>query len=399
MTQKNEQIFRVICAGIFLESLMCGVIIPLLPKLAKDFGISAAEIGFAYSAYPMALLVGSIPIGIVSDRFGRARTFIFGFALLGVTTFAMSLASSNWGLILSRAGQGLAPAAIWAAGLSQVSALFESYGRALKLGIAMSCMGLGYMAGPAIGGVLAQHLGTLMTYQILGLLIGALTILLCGRLNWPYGERNYTPAKNPLLNLKYNMVCAWLSTVAAFVGIGIIELTFPFILQEKFGLSLQGSGFMIGIFALTFVITQPLFGKLVDKGIKLKLIFAGYFCVCVSILTLSMVTSLTATTIATLAVAIGLSMLISPCLPMISEFSDEQGDNSYGFTFGLFNVGYAIGVTLGPIIGSHYYASNAISVGLQMYVLALLLLVTLLIMPLGLSRFFGATKIKSVFRV
>lgn len=95
----------------FVDSVGYGVVVPVLPAYAENLYLSDFQIGFLFAMYAIALVITAIPIGMLSDRFGRKPFILFGmFAMSGAFVF-YALAESFTTLLVARALDGLTAAA------------------------------------------------------------------------------------------------------------------------------------------------------------------------------------------------------------------------------------------------------------------------------------------------
>ena len=158
---------------VFVDLLGFGLILPLLPYYAETFGANPLIIGFLVASYAAASLIGAPILGRLSDRFGRrpilllsvAGTFL-GYILLGfaqpigqlvanlftshsVNTFIIGI------MFLSRIIDGLTGGNITVA-QAYITDVTDKTNRARGLGIIGSAFGLGFILGPAAGGLLSH---------------------------------------------------------------------------------------------------------------------------------------------------------------------------------------------------------------------------------------------------
>src|SRR6185437_5357641 len=130
-----------------------------LPSIKSDLGFSQPNLQWVISAYAIffggTLLLG----GRLADLFGRRRLFVFGRALVAVSSLLCGLAWSEGSLITFRAVQGLGGALLAPAALSLLMTTFtEGRERNLALGIYGAASGSGAAAGVLLGGVLTSYL-------------------------------------------------------------------------------------------------------------------------------------------------------------------------------------------------------------------------------------------------
>ncbi len=170
---------------VFVDLLGFGLILPLLPFYASSFGANAFIASLLVASYAAAQLIGAPLLGRLSDRYGRRPillvslfgTFV-GFLLLG---FAQSL----WMLFASRIIDGLTGGNISVA-QAYIADVTDPKDRAKSFGLIGAAFGLGFIIGPAAGGVLSQA--------------GASLPLTMG-IEWQYALPAFVAAGLSLLNL------------------------------------------------------------------------------------------------------------------------------------------------------------------------------------------------------
>jgi MFS transporter, DHA1 family, tetracycline resistance protein len=158
---------------VFVDLLGFSLILPLLPYYAEKFGATPTIIGLLTASYAAASLIGAPFMGRLSDRFGRrlilllsvAGTFV-GFLLLAFAepighNLASLVASTAINifimgvLFLSRSIDGLTGGNITVA-LAYISDITDEKNRARGLGLIGAAFGLGFIIGPAAGGLLSK---------------------------------------------------------------------------------------------------------------------------------------------------------------------------------------------------------------------------------------------------
>ncbi len=151
---KNKPLFSIFLI-VFIDMLGFGLILPLLPYYAETFGASDTIIGLLVASYAAAQLIGAPILGRFSDRFGRRPVLLIslfgtlvGFLLLG---FARTLLV----LFLARILDGLTGGNISVA-QAYISDVTDTRDRAKGLGMIGAAFGLGFIVGPATGGLLSQ---------------------------------------------------------------------------------------------------------------------------------------------------------------------------------------------------------------------------------------------------
>ena len=139
---------------VFVDLVGFGLIIPLLPFYAQTFGANDIVVGLLVASYAAAQLVGGPLLGRLSDRYGRRPILlvsIFG-TLLGF--LLLGFAGALWMLFLSRMVDGLTGGNITVA-QAYLSDISDEKNRSKAFGVIGAAFGLGFIIGPAAGGLLS----------------------------------------------------------------------------------------------------------------------------------------------------------------------------------------------------------------------------------------------------
>jgi MFS family permease len=168
LMRRNERLMMIMVSTVLVMSGQ-GVISPVLPLFARDFGAGVAVIGLTLSIFALARLLLNVPLGILSDRYGR-RLLLTGGPLVSAVGMLGSGAAPDVGWLLVWrfvAGAGSAMymtgAQIYLVDISRVE------NRARIIGTNQGALLLGVSIGPAIGGLLADAFGFRVPFFIVGL--------------------------------------------------------------------------------------------------------------------------------------------------------------------------------------------------------------------------------------
>ncbi len=147
-----------IFATVLLDMLGLGIIAPVLPKLvltlSGDDGARAAAIfGIFGTVFALMQFVCSPLLGVLSDRFGRRPVIVLSNLGLGLDYVLMALAPTVSWLFAGRVIAGITSASTTTAN-AYVADVSQPHQRAQGFGLLGAAFGLGFIAGPAIGGLL-----------------------------------------------------------------------------------------------------------------------------------------------------------------------------------------------------------------------------------------------------
>ncbi len=150
--------FIFIFTTVVLDMLSLGMIIPVLPKLIENFlggdTARAAEVfGLFSTAWALMQFLCSPLLGALSDSFGRRPVVLISNFGLGLDYVLMALAPNLWWLFVGRVISGISSATVPTA-FAYITDVTPPEQRAAKFGMIGAAFGLGFVLGPALGGVL-----------------------------------------------------------------------------------------------------------------------------------------------------------------------------------------------------------------------------------------------------
>src|SRR5579872_1106139 len=160
MASKQNAAVAFILVTVIIDMLAFGMIIPVLPMLVQDFvGGSAARAAEIYgvfgTAWALMQFIFSPVQGSLSDHFGRRSVILISCTGLGLDFILMALAPNLWWLLVGRVISGITAASFSTAG-AYISDITPPERRAQAFGIIGASFGVGFVAGPALGGVLGD---------------------------------------------------------------------------------------------------------------------------------------------------------------------------------------------------------------------------------------------------
>jgi MFS family permease len=163
--------------AIFFTDASHSAVIPIFPGYARGVGASLSMLGSYGSVAAIAMLVLSLPLGRLSDRYGRRRMMVPGLILFIVVPLSYMAATSPYHLYPIRVALGIGVGLIFGNGFLLMSEVAEPGFRNVAQGLYMTSMGLGFTVGPLIGGFAAKLVGPSLSFKlssgfaVLGLLL------------------------------------------------------------------------------------------------------------------------------------------------------------------------------------------------------------------------------------
>lgn len=253
---------------VFLDAMGIGVIIPVIPDLIQELSqtsISEAAIIGGYLSFIYALmqfLVGPT-LGNLSDRFGRRPILLISLAALAIDYVIMGLAPTLLLLFIGRFIAGIA-GATHATAFALTADLSTPDQRTKNFGLVSAAFGFGFIAGPIIGGLVAEFGTRAPFFAAAGLVF---INLLYGLFVLP--ETLKAENRRPFEWKRSNPVGAFLQAMVIpglvffFLAFFIYQLAgnvyaaiWPYYTKEAFGFSSREIGFSLGIFGIFFALAQ-----------------------------------------------------------------------------------------------------------------------------------------------
>ena len=140
--------------GMLLSTLDTGIINIALPFLKEQFQTSTDIAAFTITGYTLALAISILPLGVLSDKFGKLKISYLGFVLFGLSSLFCGLINNISLLIIGRIFQGIGAAALQATSAALITTLVSEKRKNSSIGILGIMIGLGPILGPSLGGII-----------------------------------------------------------------------------------------------------------------------------------------------------------------------------------------------------------------------------------------------------
>jgi len=169
---------KALLPGMILQTTGAAMLVPILPSFAeKSLGFTTTQYNFLLIAGGAFTVAGLMPMGRLSDRFGRQKWFLVGgFALFAATLFLLTLRPPLWECVLLAAVLGLSYAAVLPVWNALLAAYVPPAQMGLGWGLFSTVEGIGVMIGPVLGGILADQRGAPIVVWLSALLFGLIAL-------------------------------------------------------------------------------------------------------------------------------------------------------------------------------------------------------------------------------
>ena len=391
--------FGLIC--IFLDALGIGLIVPVLPTLIGDLAASREAQTLWYGAimlsYGLVQFASAPFLGAISDRAGRRPVLLGGIFGLGCMFAVPAFTDSLWLILASRLVGGLLSAnmTVAQAYIADITVGFERAGAFGKVG---AVFGIGFVLGPALGGVLGEQ-----SVRLPFLVAGAICIAnFCyGLLVLPESLSPEQRVKRPL-SFKDNNPLAAIGSLTSLTGMrpfvavliltslanGVIQCTWALYTQFRYGFTPLLIG--ISVFALGAVLAfvqgwalPRMLGHLAARRtVTVSLLLAGISLCAIAVSPWGWLACVACCTYA-------IGACVGPTLTSI--ISANAPCESQGATMGAVSALNSLTGALAPAIGTPMLLASAkeganVLAGAPYFLSAALLLISLLIAVLPSTR-------------
>jgi DHA1 family tetracycline resistance protein-like MFS transporter len=147
----------VIFITIFVDLVGFGIVIPILPFYVQDerFAASPSMVGLLFASYSLMQFLFTPVLGRLSDKYGRRPVLFWSIIGTGVGFLMMGAATTLWMLFAGRILDGITGGNISTA-QAYIADVTKPEDRAKGMGLVGAAFGLGFIFGPALGGVLSR---------------------------------------------------------------------------------------------------------------------------------------------------------------------------------------------------------------------------------------------------
>lgn len=247
-----------------LDLVGFGIVVPILGVYAERFGASGYQVGWLFATFSLAQLVFAPLLGRLSDRIGRKPVIIISLVGTAIGSLVTGAAGALWVIFLGRVIDGASGGSLSVA-QAAVADIAEPEQRPKLVGMLGAAFGIGFVLGPAIGGLAALG-GPHVPFYVAAALAAINAVAALVRLPETLTDRSVSarrrvalPATSALRRL------ALLGFVGTFAFVAF-EATFSLFGAERFDLA-EGSSAVVflGIGIVLVAIQGGGFGRLAER--------------------------------------------------------------------------------------------------------------------------------------
>jgi MFS family permease len=352
-TTRNRSVLPILFSVIILDLIGFGIVIPILPAYTKELGASAGILGILLATHAALQFLFAPVWGRLSDRFGRRPIMLITIAGTCSALLMLGLAESILGLFVSRLLSGLFSANISVA-TAYVADVTEESERTRWMGMVGASFGIGFILGPALGGLLHPYGSGIPAFAAAGLAAANL-IWAAFSLEEPKRHEARTEKRGGLRVALADPVVAriCLTNLIFTLGVAQLESTFFYWMSDQFGYTVRQVAYILVAMAVVMASIQgggirPLVARLGEK----RMLVGGLV-----VMALAFPVIPSVSTIALLMIPLAFSALGRAIAqpPMTSLISMRGKASQRGELMGVFQSSAALARIMGPLLAGFLY--------------------------------------------
>lgn len=369
MNLKNRGTLPILFLVMFFVMVGFGIIIPVLPFYAENLGATAFELGLLMAVYSLMQFLFAPMWGRISDRVGRKPIILTGIFGLAVSFFLMAIASKLWMLFAARIIGGFLSSANMPTVTAYVADITSEEDRGKGMGIIGAAVGLGFILGPAIGGIFSKS-SLSLPFFIAGLSSFITFLLVLFVLKESLAREELGRQKRDKISLRKHLSgpIGILYFLQLFVSLSLagLEATFAYFVAERAGLGTVELGYLFMIMGFAGALVQGgLVGTLTKRLGESFVIQLGIILSAIGFGLILLIDDFVTSAIFLTIFGIGNGFI----RPSVSALLTKRSNVGHGSTTGLLSSFDSLGRIIGPPLGGWLFA---ISIGLP-YISGILL--------------------------
>jgi len=285
--------FWTIWTTVALDLVGFGIVAPILGRYAERFDASGVEVGALFASFSLAQMVFSPVLGRLSDRIGRKPVIVVSLVGTCIGSLVTGAAGALWVLFLGRIIDGASGASV-AVAQGAIADIAPPERRAQLLGMLGAAFGVGFVLGPALGGLAALG-GPHVPFFVAAAVAGTNAVVAAVRLPETRGTR--PPARESDAAERHVLRTPALTSMAAVSFVSVLafagfEATFALLGERRFDLT-EGSAAVLFLFVgvLLTVVQGVVIGPLTERFGSLRLMGTGLVVVAAGMFAMSAATS------------------------------------------------------------------------------------------------------------
>jgi len=334
---------------VFIDLIGFGMIIPILPLYAQRFQATEWQIGILLASYSFMQFLASPVLGWLSDRYGRKPVLLCSLVGSAAGYLLMANAASLGMLFAARILAGIAGASVGTAS-AYIADITPPEDRSKRIGLIGAAFGIGFVLGPAIGGILS-HFSVIAPFWFAAILSVLNAILMWIVL--PEPERHAARQKGPLKDT-FEQAGSWrlgVITVTYFIaiaGFAIVTVIYPQVSHRRFELDQSQISYIFVMMGLIGAAIQGGgIGRLAKRFGDANLAITGFALMAASMMLMPFASSVPIFLLFSVGLAIGNSL----SQPTVNAMASKGASAALqGRVLGVVQSAGSLGRVFGPVI-------------------------------------------------
>jgi len=340
----------------FLVMVGFGIIIPVMPFYAEEIGANPTELGLLMAIYSLMQFLFAPMWGRISDRIGRKPVIMIGIGGLALSFFLMGLSNQLWMLFIARIVGGFFSAANMPTIMAYVADITTPENRAKGMGVVGAATGMGFIFGPAIGGIFSKTSLTLPFY-IAGAssAITFLLVLIILKESLTVESRKHHAENKSSIWKAFTGAISILFSLQLFISLSLsgLEATFAYFAAKKAGLGTVQLGYVFMIMGLAAAVVQGgLIGRLTKKFGEGTVIQGGIVVSAIGFGLILFADSFITSAIYLTIFGVGNGVI----RPSVSSLITKTSTSGHGSSTGLLSSMDSLGRIIGPPLGGWLFS-------------------------------------------
>ncbi len=364
MSEKKSSPLALIFLTLFIDMVGFGIVIPVLPLYAEGsiIGATPTQLAWIVGIYSLLQLICAPLFGMLSDRVGRKPVLTVSIIGTAVGFIIIGSATTVWMLILGRVIDGASGGNI-STSMACIADVTTKENRSRNMGLIGAAFGLGFVIGPALGGVLSHHISIAAPFYFAAGLALMNAILVWLRLpetltpEVRLRARDKASIREVFTDGRAGMITAILfSQLTSITGFSIMTALFALYCEKRFDYDSAKVGYLLAYVGLLGALFQGgLLRRLLKRPIEKQLAVLGAALLAISLASLPYTKSLGVLMIVCAGISLGNSF-ITPTLNGLASRSTDA--HCQGRLLGLMQSAGSLGRFLGPMIGFALVAND-----------------------------------------
>lgn len=322
----------------FLLSFSQGLLIPVLPIYAGAFGISYGMIGLILAGEALGMVLGDLPAGLLSQRWGPRRIHMLGLGGAALGTMGLAWAVTVPQVISLRLLSGMGIALFQVSRHTFITDTIPNSRRGRPAALMVGLMRTGLFIGPAVGGLMASSLGLRLPFYICALAYFLALLCVTGYMPANLSKHHNPPLTLAALGKHYGDVLSDAGRPLATAGVGRVfalmvrsgrRVIIPLYAADVLGLNVGAIGLLV---SLSAAVEVPLFypaGLILDRLGRKYAIVPSYLIFGLGMALVPLTSSFAGLLVVTLFMGIGSGLSAGSLLALGADLAPDSAPGTF----------------------------------------------------------------------